>query len=302
MKKILIVGGTGFLGFHYAKFCLKKNYKVFSLSRHKPKKIRYLKNVNYLFADICKKRQVFNILKKINKIDFVVNFGGEVEHNNLKTTFESHYLGLKNLINFFLSRKITKFVQIGSSLEYGNGKSPQKETLVLKPKSNYSRAKAKSSNYVKDICIKKKFPGMIVRLYQVYGPYQDLNRFIPIIINNCIQSKNFACSEGNQFRDFLYIDDFVRYLFILMNKKDTSGETFNIGSGKPRKIRFVINLIKKKIKDGVPNFGRIKLRTEENLITYPDISKLKRFTNFNSNTSFLNGLTKTIKFYRKNKL
>ena len=62
---------------------------------------------------------------------------------------------------------------------------------------------------------------MIIRPYQIYGPYQDLNRFIPIIINNCLQNRKFPCSDGNQFRDFLYIDDFVKYLFILMNKTNT---------------------------------------------------------------------------------
>ena len=64
MKKILIVGGTGFLGFHYARFCLKKKYKVFSLSRNKPKKIRHLKNVNYFFADISKKNNLGGSAKR----------------------------------------------------------------------------------------------------------------------------------------------------------------------------------------------------------------------------------------------
>ena len=179
-----------------------------------------------MFADISKKNQVFKTLKNIKKIEYVVNFGGEVEHKNLRKTFQSHYLGLKNIINFFLFKNLKKFIQIGSSLEYGDGKSPQKETMKLKPKSNYSRAKVNSSNYVTNIFKNKNFPAMIVRPYQVYGPYQDLNRFIPIIINNCLKSQNFACSEGTQFRDFLYVDDFVRYLFILMNKKKTEGRNF----------------------------------------------------------------------------
>ncbi len=302
MSKILIVGGTGFLGFHYAKYCLKKKFKVLSLSRNKPRKIRYLKNVKYYYADISNKVQISKVLKKFKKIDFVVNFGGEVNHKNLKKTLNSHYLGCKNLINFYLQKNLKKFIQIGSSLEYGNGKSPQKETYSLRPKSNYSRAKANSSIFVNNIFKNKKFPVMIIRPYQVYGPYQDLNRFIPIIINNCLQNRNFPCSEGNQFRDFLYIDDFVRYLFILMNKTNTVGEVFNVGSGKPKKIKYVIKLIKNKIKTGAPNFGQIKLRPEENLKTYPDISKLKKYTKQSPKITFLNGLAKTIKFYKNNKL
>ena len=302
MSTILIVGGTGFLGYHYAKYCLKRNFKVLSLSRKKPKKIRYLKKVRYHFVDISNKVQMSKVLKKFKKIDYIVNFGGEVNHKDYKKILKSHYLGLKNLVNFFLQKDLKKFVQIGSSLEYGNKKSPQRETQSLKPMSYYSRAKANSSIFVKKVFKRTKFPAMIVRPYQVYGPYQDLNRFIPIIINKCLQNRNFPCSEGNQYRDFLYIDDFVKYLFILMSKTNTSGEIFNVGSGKPKKIKSIIKLIKNKIKNGTPNFGQIKLRPEENLKTYPDVSKLKKFTDRSPKINFTNGLTKTINFYKKNRL
>jgi len=141
-----------------------------------------------------------------------------------------------------------------------------------------------------------------VRPYQVFGPYQDFNRFIPLIIKGCLKNKRFECSDGSQFRDFIYVEDFVNYLYLLSNKKNINGEVFNIGFGKPIKIKKIINLIKKKIKMGTPQFGKIKLRKEENLVTYPDISKLKRCTKIKPKTDFLKGLKKTIKFYRENKI
>ena len=61
-KKILIVGGTGFIGYHLAKKCLKKNWKVTSISSKPPKKIRYLRKVKYLICDITNKKK----LKKKN--------------------------------------------------------------------------------------------------------------------------------------------------------------------------------------------------------------------------------------------
>ena len=62
-KKILIVGGTGFIGYHLAKASLKKGWKVTSVSINKPKKIRRLKNIKYIFCDITKK----NFIKKKDK-------------------------------------------------------------------------------------------------------------------------------------------------------------------------------------------------------------------------------------------
>jgi nucleoside-diphosphate-sugar epimerase len=84
-KKILIVGGTGFIGYHLAKKCLKKNWQVTSISSRYPKKIRFLKKVKYVRCDITNKK----LLKKSTNdtFDYVVNLGGYVDHSNKKTTF-----------------------------------------------------------------------------------------------------------------------------------------------------------------------------------------------------------------------
>ena len=73
MKSILIVGGTGFIGYHLAKTC-KKKFKVFSISTKKPKKDRYIKGVKYFCIDISKRSQL-NKIKNV-QIDYVVNLGG----------------------------------------------------------------------------------------------------------------------------------------------------------------------------------------------------------------------------------
>ncbi len=84
-KNILIVGGTGFIGYHLAKRSLQKGWKVTSISTKLPKKIRYLKKVKYIICDITKKK----LLKKKIKIsfDYVVNLGGYVNHQDKKKNF-----------------------------------------------------------------------------------------------------------------------------------------------------------------------------------------------------------------------
>ncbi len=300
-KKILIVGGTGFLGYHSAKKFLDKKFDVISLSRNKPKPLRRLNKIKYLKVDISKKKKLFNILNKVSNIDYIINFGGEVEHKKKKKTFSSHFSGVKNLVLYFKKKNPRKFIQIGSSLEYGSNKSPQKEFYKLRPNSSYSRAKAFASSYLLNNFKKKFFPFVIVRPYQVFGTHQDLNRFIPIVITNCLKNKKFDCSDGKQLRDFLYIDDFTKFILEIIKSDKFTGEIFNVGSGKPRKIKNIINLIHSKIRKGSPQFGKIGLRKDENMITYPSIKKALKLTNWKPQTKFEIGIKKTIKFYEKYK-
>ena len=94
-KSILIVGGTGFIGYHLAKESLKKGWLVTSISTRKPKKLRKLKKVKYIICDITKKNSLDKKVKQ--QFTYVVNLGGYVDHSNKAKTYRSHYLGCKNL-------------------------------------------------------------------------------------------------------------------------------------------------------------------------------------------------------------
>lgn len=298
MKNILIIGGTGFIGYHLAKKCLKKNFKVTSISKNRPKKIRFLKKVKYIICDINNKK----ILKKIdNNFDYVVNLGGYVDHKNKQETYRSHYLGLKKLTKIFIKKKIKKFIQIGSSMEYGRVKSPQKENFTCYPESIYAISKFLSTKHLIALYKKKNFPAVILRLYQVYGPNQDKNRLIPIIIDSCKNNKSFPCSSGVQLRDFLFVDDLIDAILRCLDKK-VEGKIINIGSGKIIQVKKIINQIVNFYKAGKPLFGSIKLRNEEMLRVYPSLLSARKFLGWKSKVSFGKGILKTINFYNKNKV
>jgi len=298
-KKILIIGGTGFLGYHLAKKCLLKKWKVTSISTNKPKKIRFLPKVKYLILDITKKKL---ILKKIKSdFDFVVNFGGYVNHSEKSKTYKSHYIGCKNLADIFRDSKIKSFVQIGSSVEYGNARSPQKESIktnVNKLKSTYGKAKLMATNYLLKLNKKYNFPCTILRLYLVYGPYQDKNRLIPHTLSECLNDSIFDCSAGKQYRDFLFIDDLIKAIFKCFNNKKSIGRIINIGTGKPHNIKKVILFIKNNIKLGNPVFGKIPLRKDEILKLYPDILMAKKILNWKPYIPFKKGIKSTIRYYK----
>ncbi len=298
-KKILIVGGTGFIGYHLAKESLKKNWEVSSISTRKVKKIRFLKKVKYIYCDISKKQSLKKIKNK--HYDYVVNLGGYVNHRDKKKTMASHYVGCKNLANFFLNKKILSFIQLGSSIEYGKAKSPQKENFKINSnslKSTYGRAKLLATKYLMKQYKKNFFPVTVLRLYLAYGPKQDLNRLISITIKSCLKNKKFPCSKGVQYRDFVYIEDVVRAILYSIKNKKAKGQIINVGSGNPKKVKNIINTIKKVSKGGIPQFGMIKLRKDEILKLYPNIRKAFNILKWKPNISFEEGIRKTINSFK----
>ena len=299
-QKILIVGGTGFLGYHLAKKCTERGWSVLSISTNKPKKIRYLSKVKYLFFDISKKK---NFQKIINyKFDYVVNFGGYVNHSAKIKTYQSHFIGCKNLVDFFINKNLKSFIQIGSCVEYGNCESPQKESKLIelkKLKSIYGVAKLSATNYLLQKFEEKNFPCTILRLYLVYGPKQDFNRYIPMVIKGCLKDLKFPCSKGSQFRDFLYVDDLIRAIFKCLKNKNSKGQIINIGSGAAREIKKTTLFIQSVIKKGKPEFGKIPYRKDEILNLFPSIDKAKKIINWRPKSVFKKSILKTIKYYKK---
>ena len=266
MKRILVVGGTGFLGFHISKLALKKKFKVLSISLKKPKKKRLLKEVKYINVDITNFKKLKKKLPK--KIDYIINAGGYGKHPSFgkdgDKIIKSHFLGLINIIKSIENLKIKKFIQIGSSAEYGENKSPLKENLNCSPQTPYSIAKWSCTTYLKYLNFTYNFPVTILRLFLVYGPKQDNNRIIPFLIENCKKNNKFLTTKGEQLCDFCHVDDVVKAIFKALSTKTTNGEIINIGSGKPIQLKKLILFINKIIGKGRPVIGGLKYREKTN--------------------------------------
>ncbi len=294
-KKILIIGANGFLGYNLAKKIKNIGCKIVLLCKKKNNSLKPIKQAEYIYCDISN----FKKLKKklIGDFDYVINFSGNINHQNKSQTYQTHYNGFKKLIRVLENKKIKLFIQAGSSLEYGKYSSPQKERIISRPISHYGRAKYLASRFLMNK--KKNFKYIILRLYQIYGPYQKKDRLIPIVINSCLKNKKFNCTEGNQKRDFLYIDDLIELLIKIIKTKKIKSDVYNVGCGRAVAVKNVIEKINLIIKRGKPNFGGIIMRKDEVMSLYPNIKKIKKTFNWNPKTSMFKGLRKTINYYEK---
>ena len=299
---LLVLGGTGFIGRRVVDIAVSKKWKVSSASLSLPSPKNRNKKVKYYKIDLT---NFASVKRKLNKpFNYVVNLFGYINHSNSKKDYnkimQEHYISLKNIVKIIPKKNLKRFVQIGSSNEYGRGKAPQSEKNKLIPISTYSAAKVKSTEFLKTIYKKEKYPFSIARLFLTYGPGQKEDRFIPEIIKKCLRNEKFATPSGLQIRDFCYIDDTVSAIFLILLKKEAIGEIFNVASGKPIKIKKIIYLINKITGKGYPEFNKRKLRPGENKVLYADVKKIKKKLNWKTKTPLLNGLKKTINSYKKN--
>jgi nucleoside-diphosphate-sugar epimerase len=295
---LLVVGGTGFIGSHVIKEGVRRGWQVDSLGLNEPPAARRVAGVGYIVADITLPETLSEIAKI--KYHFVVNLSGYIDHSLFSSggrrQINTHFEGLLNLLERLDQTHLKRFVQIGSSDEYGAAKAPQCEDSREQPISPYSLAKVAGTHFLQMLHRTEGFPAVILRLFLTYGPNQDNKRFIPQIIKGCLDDQAFPTSNGEQLRDFCYIDDTVRAIYSVFECDDANGQVFNVGSGLPVSIKEVISSVCEITGKGRPQFGSLRYRPGENMALYADINKIKSVTGWMPSFSLEAGLALTVKW------
>ena len=301
-KKILVVGGRGFIGRALVRRLVNLTAEVVSISKRNENANIELVGVKQVTVDICNSSELIHILSG-QKFDYVFNLGGYIDHSPFlkgnRNVIDTHYIGTINLLENVYHSDLKCFVQVGSSDEYGNAPAPQKENIREAPISQYSAAKTGITHLIQALARTENFPGVVVRFFLVYGPGQRDQRFLSQIIYGCLKDIEFPTSLGAQLRDFCYIEDAIEGMILCAVKPKAIGHVINIASGRPISIRKVIKMIVELVGKGRPNFGKYPYRPGENMELYADVALAKNLINWQATTSIEDGLIKTITWYMR---
>ena len=302
---LLIVGGSGFIGKNLAIKSQNLGYNVTVISLNKVDLDKKILNINYIQVDINNIRKLRQKLSK-KVFHYVVNLSGYVDHSSFlnggSNVIDTHFRGVQNLLHAFDWKPLKKFVQIGSSDEYGSLPAPHKEDIRESPISPYALGKVASNNLLQMLYRTEKFPVVILRLFLVYGEGQNDERFLPQIIKGCLLDKTFPTSKGEQLRDFSHIDDITNGIIMSFDKDEANGEIINLASGVPLSIREIIETIQELIGSGSPDFGKISYRNGENMTLFADILKAKKILGWSPKVGLNEGLERTINHFRLNNI
>ncbi|XP_031554858.1 dTDP-D-glucose 4,6-dehydratase-like [Actinia tenebrosa] len=319
-KRILVTGGAGFIGSHVVILLVERYPEYYVVNLDKLDYCASLKNLqkiqdkpNYKFieGDICEA----NYLKYIfqcEKIDTVLHFAAQTHVDNsfwssLAFTKTNVY-GTHVLINVAHEAKVKRFIHVSTDEVYGGGTdcgSTHSETSPLNPSNPYAASKAAAEFIVMSYVESFKFPVIITRSNNVYGPHQYPEKVIPKFIGLLMRDeKCFIHGSGLQARNFLYVTD-VAEAFIKILHDGQDGETYNIGSDIEISILELAKRLIRKIKgeeteEGIHEYLKFVMDRPFNDKRYPmDSSKVKAL-GWEPKVSWEEGLNKTLEWYSCN--
>ena len=278
MKKIIITGGSGFIGSNLVSYFLKKNYFVINIDKLSYSGSNYssfgLSKKNYIFvkSDINNKNIIIKTLKKYNP-SVVFNLAAETHVDRSidgpEPFIKSNINGVFNLlesIRFYNkdSKQKTKLIHISTDEVYGdivNTSERADENYPYKPSSPYAASKASADHLVKSYVRTYNFPAIISNCSNNYGPKQFPEKLIPKLIFNILNNKPLPIyGRGINSREWIYVEDHCKALEIL-SLRGKIGESYTIGSDNNLTNIDLTKLIIKIMKSKLSKIGnRVKIK------------------------------------------
>jgi dTDP-glucose 4,6-dehydratase len=322
MKKIIVTGGSGFIGTNLVNHLIKKKYFVINIdkqtysSNNYLSKLRNKRNYKLIKLDINNKKELIKIIQK-NKPKAIFNLAAETHvdrsidgprnfiNSNINGTFE-----LLEALRFVKKKKISpKLIHISTDEVYGDIKSNirSNENHKYEPSSPYSASKASADHLVKSYIRTYKLKAVISNCCNNYGPFQFPEKLIPKIISNIFSNMPLPIyGKGKNSREWIHVEDHCEALFKLY-LKGKIGENYNVGSGiNLTNINLVTKILKlcKSIKIKIGKKTKIKFvkdRPGHDFRYALDNKKIYKNFKWQPKINFDEGLRETISWYLANK-
>lgn len=332
MKKILITGSAGFVGYHLAQKLCKDNWEVIGidslndyydpqLKTDRLKQLEKYNNFNFIQLDLVEKENLLNLFET-QHFDFIIHLAAQAgvrySIENPSAYIDSNIIGFINILEACRKHPIKHLVYASSSSVYGaNVNQPFSEKdNVDHPVSLYAATKKSNELMAHTYSALYNIPTTGLRFFTVYGSYGRPDMAYFSFTKNIIEGNPIKVfNNGKLERDFTYIADIVEGIERLIEKIPTSNENWdrkesdpatsfapyrilNIGNNKPVSLMNFIEILENKIgikakKEFVP------MQPGDVHSTFADISLLNKITGFKPSTSLEDGLNIFVDWYKE---
>lgn len=311
--KLLVTGGAGFIGSAFVRRALTEGLAsrvaVFdkltyagNLENLQP--VDHHPHYRFVQGDICDAALVERTFREETP-DAVVHFAAESHVDRSihspAPVIETNFNGTFTLLEAARRLSVARFVHISTDEVYGSIDAPHEadETYPLRASSPYSASKAGSDLLALSYYTTYKMNVSVTRASNNYGPYQFPEKLIPLMISNALDDKPLPVyGDGQQVRDWLYVEDHCRAIFSVL-EKGRAGEIYNIGGSCSLPNLEVVRRILKATGKPETLITRVTDRPGHDRRYALTNDKLTRETGWRPQMDFEEGLAATVKWYRE---
>ena len=240
--KILISGGSGFIGKSLVTYLIQNNYNLMLIGRNVD---------NISFTNL--KKKTFDLNNSNNDYEEIIKYNPDVfihlawegiPNYNEKFSKKNYFNTIRVIKDLIKYTNCSKIISTGSCWEYNDGNIEGKcrEDLAVYPQKPFSIYKNKIFNEVFEIAEEKKILFNWLRLFYVYGPGQKKESIIPTLIEKIKNKKKIDINFPANINDYIYIDDVVKILCKFLEDRIVSG-VYNVGSGKGVEVKKILKIM-----------------------------------------------------------
>ena len=261
-KRVLLTGASGFIGANLARRLVRDGHELHLLLR--PAEARWridemTDDVQHHEVALQERERLAAIVHDIDPhwVFHLATYGAYSSQRDVQTIVSTNYNGTVNLVEACLETGFEAFVSAGSSSEYGYKDHAPIESELAEPNSHYAATKAAATLYCRFIAQSRQRRLSTLRLYSVYGPWEDPTRLLPKLMVCGLNGELPPLVSPTIARDYVYIDDAVE-AFILTAKTvvDDPGPVFNVGSGVQTTLSQLVEIVREQFQiSAEPQWG-----------------------------------------------
>jgi dolichol-phosphate mannosyltransferase len=297
--RVALTGAAGFVGANLVRALLRRGDDVHLLNRSRSAGWRIdaiRKDVSIHLVDL---RDAANVRAVVGAIApevvlHLAQFGGYAWQLDLNEMIATNYLAGVNLLQGMRDTGARLFVNAGSSSEYGSKPYPTREATLLEPNSDYAATKAAFTLHCQQWARRGSRPAPTLRLYSVYGPFEEPKRLIPRLVSFGLEGRLPPLAAPDTARDFVFVGDVVdAFLRTTDAPLADPGAIFNICSGRQTTLREAVDVARTVLAIPVePRWGTMASRGFDSTVWVGDPANAASGLGWRSETTLAAGLRK----------
>jgi len=275
-EKVLVTGGAGFMGSALVRILAQEDYEVFSYDNYVTGTTSNLKGTISQDHMIRGDVESSKFMKTISDLrpDVVFHLAADpyipLSYDHPERFVRTNFEGTMNVLTTCKTFGVKRIIHYSTSEVYGSAQTvPMDEQHITMPQSVYALSKLAADNLCRVLAREQQVPVVVVRPFNCYGPRETHPYVIPEIMSQLAKSNELVLGNLEAERDFTYVDDTARAVYMLMDKQGIEGQVFNIGSGNSYSVKELAEQISLIMKGKAA-----KIRVDPSRLRPYDVSRL----------------------------